>query len=52
MTHTFNPQVVPGLLGYVLALAEHIIPALDYILEIEVINMVLAFEILVWMFFW
>lgn len=45
MTHTFNPQVMPGLLGYVLALTEHIIPALDFILEIEVMNMVLAFEI-------
>lgn len=45
MTHAFNPQVMPGLLGYVLALTEHIIPALDYILEIEVMNMVLAFEI-------
>lgn len=51
MTHTFNPQVVPGLLEYVLALIEHPIPAPDYILEIEIISVVLAFENLVWMFF-
>lgn len=50
-THTFNPQVMPGLLEYVLALIEHTVPALDYILEIEIISVVLAFEILVWMFF-
>ena len=42
---------MPGLLEYVLALIEHTVPALDYILEIEIISVVLAFEILVWMFF-